>query len=291
MKIPVFAGNTFSDFVKSAVLLAHQVLEDGSGSLPVYGAQVDGPVWCLRMACTGGGRLRRNGSYTRQVIEGLRMVLVHIYRLRCGLCGKTVSLPYSFLVPYRRFTGKLVCRAIEMYGGEAEETTYREVCTELSVFAPKAEEGAKTVEAPMPTAVRKTSRDTSKEGFCPARSTVFSWVDFACKRGGNSVQQMEKELILRNVGAKQLPVESQVENRNAYKAGLQTRYKYQQEKPAELSRLTYGLTLAQLLVSSVEETMEKLRAYFLQSAEKCADTLSDVSQVLPIAQTSEHQAV
>jgi hypothetical protein len=177
-----------------------------------------------------------------------------------------------------------------MYGGEGEEATYREVCTELSVFSPDVEEGTEPVEALMPTAVRKTRRDTSKEGFCPARSTVFSWVDFICKRTGNSVQQMEKELVLRNVGAKQLPGESQCENRNAYKAGLLPRYKHQQEKRAELSRLTYGLALARLLVGSVEETIERLRAYFLQSAEKCADILSDVSQVLPITQTSEHQA-
>jgi hypothetical protein len=178
-----------------------------------------------------------------------------------------------------------------MYGDEAEETTYREVCTELSVFAPEAEEAGAPMEAPMQTAARKTSWDTSKEGFCPARSTVFSWVDFVCKRSGGSVQQIEKELVLRNFEVKEVPAESQTKNRNAYKAGLLTRYKHQQEKPAELALLTYGLTLARLLVGPVEETVERLRAYFLQSAEKCADTLSDVLQVLPIAQTSEHQAV
>ena len=96
MKIPVFAGNTVSEFVKSAKLV--RSCESGDGSkLNVYGIEVDSPGVCRRAECGGAGKLRCNGSYPRQVIEGLIMVLVLIYRFRCGLCGKTVSRPYSFL--------------------------------------------------------------------------------------------------------------------------------------------------------------------------------------------------
>jgi hypothetical protein len=125
MKIPFFAGKTLSEFIKSATLVTSQ----GDGSkLNVYGIEVATPGFCLGEDCNVQ-MLRRNGSYTRQVIEGLMFVLVLIYRFRCGLCGKTVSRPYSFLVPYRRFTAKLICRGIEMYGGE-EETSYDEISTD-----------------------------------------------------------------------------------------------------------------------------------------------------------------
>ena len=280
MKIPVFAGNTVSEFVKSAKLV--RSCESGDGSkLSVYGIEVDSPGVCRRAECGGAGKLRCNGSYPRQVIEGLIMVLVLIYRFRCGLCGKTVSRPYSFLVPYRRFTARLICEGIEMYGEkEREEATYDEISTELSVFEPEKSNEAKVEAAP----VKKVT--DGKAGFCPARSTTFSWVDFVCKRIKKVVQQVEKELVLQNVDLKRLPVESQFRNKNAWKAG-KARYKHQREKPEQLNRLSYGLALAQLLVGDGQEPMKKLRAYFLRSAEKCADLLSDVSLVLSITHTSE----
>jgi hypothetical protein len=278
MKIPFFAGKTLSEFIKSATLVTSQ----GDGSkLNVYGIEVATPGFCLGEDCNVQ-MLRRNGSYTRQVIEGLMFVLVLIYRFRCGLCGKTVSRPYSFLVPYRRFTAKLICRGIEMYGGE-EETSYDEISTELSVFVPESDDEAEA--APVPD--NKTT--SGKAGFCPARSTMFSWVDFTCKRITKIVQQVEKELVLRNIfDMNLLSGESQFLNKNDWKAGNEM-YPHQKDKPAELNRLSYGLASARLLTGSGQDAMQKLRAYFLESAEKCADLLSDVLMVLPITHSSDQQ--
>jgi hypothetical protein len=274
MKVPIFCGATLAEFLKSAEIVGIHQQKDGS-VLDVWGTEVDGPESCLQDNCLLEKRLRRNGSYTRIVLEGLRFLIVLIFRFRCGLCGKTVSRPYSFLVPYRRFTARLICQGIEMYAGE-EETSYREVSTELSVFEPELASGSQ----PAPAQAK------SKEGFCPARSTVFSWVDFLCKRIARLLQQMEKELVIRNIDLNCWPIESLFRNKNSWKAGLE-RYKHQKDKPMQLDKLSYCMALAKMLLSA-GRTMEKLRAYFLRSAEKCADLLSDVSLVLPITQTSEH---
>ena len=289
MKIPVFAGLTLGDFVKSAVVVRFSERQDGE-KVPVYGAKVEALGQCPREACAGKGQLRGNGSYTRWVVEGLNTVQVLIYRFRCRLCGKTVSRPYSFLVPFRRFTGKLICRGIELYGAEEnEETSYRDVCADLSIFVDEADEDLQRAVRPRRTTVEAAKN--GKDGFCPARSTVFSWVDFVCKRTGKGMQQFEKEVVLRNGNVKTLPVESQYENKNAYKAGLEPRYTHQQYKQEELNKLTYGLALGRLLIGSAQGAMEELRAYFLQSAETCADLLSAVMQMLPIAQTFERTNV
>jgi hypothetical protein len=275
MKVPIFCGATLAEFLKSAELVGEHEQKDGS-KLNVWGTEVGGPESCLQKNCLLEKRLRRNGSYTRIVIEGLRFLIVLIYRFRCGLCGKTVSRPYSFLVPYRRFTAKLICLGMEMYAGE-EETSYREVSTELSVFEPELDSGSQSAPAPQ--------EAKGKEGLCPARSTVFSWVDFLCKRIAVLLQQMEKELVLRNIEFNHWPIESQFLNKNSWKAGLE-RYKHQKNKPVQLDKLGYWLALAKMLLSA-ELTMEKSRAYFLRSAEKCAELLSDVSLMLPITHTSE----
>jgi hypothetical protein len=288
MKIPVFVGLTLRDFFKSAVLVGFSERSDGE-KMPVYGVKVEAPGPCPREECAGKGKLRGNGSYARQVIEGLNMVLVLIYRFRCGLCGKTISRPYSFLAPYRRFTGKLISRGIELYGGGENETSYREVCADLSIFEFEADENSQgAVKLAEVTAVPAR---TGKDGFCPARSTVFSWVDFVCKRASRLVQQSEKEVVLRNLDLKLLSDESTCVNENAYKAGLHPRYIHQQDKAKQLNRLTYGLAVGQVLVGSARPVVENLRAYFLESAEKCADLLSDVSQRLLVTHTFERSNV
>lgn len=131
MKIPVFAGNTLADFLKSAKLVRTDVRDDGS-EVDVYGTEVVAPSFCAQQDCDADEPLRCCGSYPRQVIEGVLMVLLLIYRFRCRSCGKTASCPYSFLVPYRRFTAKWICWGIELYGAGQEQTTYDEVSVDLS---------------------------------------------------------------------------------------------------------------------------------------------------------------
>ena len=279
MKIPCFAGNSLSEFVNSAQ--AVKIVESKDGQLmTAYGRDVAAPEGCLRENCELKKKLLRNGSYCRTVIEGLFLILVVIYRFRCRGCGKTVSRPYSFLSPYRRFPADLICDAIEMYG-VGEETSYREISTELSVRNPKnkEEEDAQGV-------LEEKGVSHGKTGFCPAHSTVFSWLDRICKKDEQNVLQVEKELVRRNVDLDNLPPAKRLVNMNAWKAGNE-RYKQQKDKANQLNKLTYLLAAAKLLIAG-SEVSRRLRTYFLCFAEKCLDLLSDVGMKLPITQTSEH---
>ncbi|MBZ0189667.1 MAG: DUF6431 domain-containing protein [Candidatus Obscuribacterales bacterium] len=239
------------------------------------------PEQCLQEHCRSPHPLSRHGSYTRQVIEGIMQLMVLIYRFRCRMCGKTVSSPYSFLVPYRRFTAKLICQGVENYGNE--ETSYKEQSIELSVFNDIECDNETTQILP------QVENDSgSRDGCHPAKSTVFSWVDFVCKRVVQTLQQMEKELVLRGHDLQQLRRESCFLNKNAWKAGGK-KYRHQKQKPDQLNKLTYAIATTGPLLESERSTVEKLRAYFLGSAERCLDVLSDVSVVLSTTHTSERR--
>ncbi len=283
MKIPYFVGNSLSEFLKSALETGVQAAEDGL-MWSVYRNDVEAPVNCPQPRCRAAERLRRNGSYARRVIEGATFLLILIYRFRCRSCGATVSCPPSFLVPYRRFTGRLICQGIEEYG--KSHTSYGDVSLDLSVY--RDEEQPDSISA-APTALAP-EMTFGKDGLCPARSTVFSWVNFVCKRIWKTVQQTEKELVLQGLDVSELHRESSARNANAWKAGKligEKSGKHQKEKPRELNGLTFVLLTGESLLNSERRVMEKLRTYFLQSAEKCLDLLSEVSMVLPTAQTSE----
>jgi hypothetical protein len=279
MKIPYLGPSSLCAFLKSAREIRTQESEDGS-QWRVYETDVEPPEKCPQPKCGAALRLRRNGNYARQAFEGVICVMLLIHRFRCGECGGTVSRPPSFLVPHRRFTASLISQAIDQYGESA--TSYGEISGGLSVY----EDGNQ--ESP-PASVEK-KMVAGKDGWCPARNTVFSWVDFVCKRISKTVHQVEKELVLQGIDTKTLVRESAVTNKNAWKAGKNRGAncgRHQKEKEQELRKLTYGLVAARSLTDGETAMMDRLRAYFLQSAEKCLDLLSDVSMVLPITQMPE----
>lgn len=280
MKVPCFARESLRDFLKFATKVGERRTNDGS-SWTVYGRFVAAPEQCLQENCASPYRLRRNGSYTRQVLEGIMQLLVLIYRFRCRTCGKTVSRPYSFLVPYRRFTAKLISQGVETYGTKA--TSYKKESDDLAVYDTKYDDSKNEDVVPQ---LENTS--ISRDGCHPAKSTVFSWVDFVCKRIVRTLQQMEKELVLRGLDLQHLLPESIFVNKNAFKAG-DPKYPRQAQKPDQLNKLTYGIATAGALLERTDWTIEKLRAYFLSGAERCWDLLSDVSMVLPITHTSERR--
>ena len=281
MKVPCFAGETLSKFLKSAKKVGEQETKDGS-NWAVYGADVAAPERCPQEGCGSERRLHRHGSYTRQALEGIMLLMVLIYRFRCGMCGKTVSRPYSFLIPYRRFTAKLICQGVENYGTEA--TSYQNLSDDLAVFVDTTDDDTQKADV----VPQLENASISRDGCHPAKSTVFNWVDFVCKRIVRTLQHMEKELVLRGHNLQKLTPESSFVNKNALKAG-DPKYPRQAQKPDQLNKLTYGIATANALLERSDWTVEKLRAYFLSSAERCWDLLSDVSMVLPITQTSERR--
>lgn len=248
--------------------------------------EIPRPQECFYEKCRLKEPLRMNGSYARQVIYWGLFFLVRILRFRCRRCGKTVSCPYGWLVPYRRFSAEVIAAGIEAYA--RAETTYRDVSTDLSdleLAEPemdvRAEEMCKKVVAESAAA----QADDAEELPCrPAYNTVFRWVDFTCRRTEALLMQLQKELVQERKRGKevaQLPAESLVENPNSYKT-------VSAEKDNMLDRLSFAACCAasRLLEQSTQQWY-RLRAYFLAKAESRKDVLTDTLVQLPITQTLE----
>lgn len=287
MKVPVFAAKSLYEFLQVATELGQQEIEDGV-VLTVYGMEMAAPEQCPKPACRPAP-LRRNGCYLRQVIEGTVWILVRICRFRCGRCGKTVSCPYSFLVPHRRFTARLICQSIVKYGRTIEGnraeilTSYRSISDDLSAVCLDGDGSGECPEvSPVP-----SGAFLNRDRACPARTTVFTWIDFVCKKIEKLVQHIAKELVLRGANPAVLPAERTIRNVHAWKAGRLARYIHQQNKPSELNKLSYAFEIGRGLVEEDQDCADKLRTHFLRFAENFFDMLSDVAVLTPTAQSFE----
>jgi hypothetical protein len=125
-----------------------------------------------------------------------------------------------------------------------------------------------------------TSSKTKDSGCSPVASTVFYWVDFACKRIEELLQQMQKELVRRGRQMELLPREANVENPNSYKA-------YAEGKSGMLDRLSFLTCASELLLGHSKQVWQKLRAYFLTAAEFRKDLLTGRFVKLSTTQTFE----
>ena len=94
--------------------------------------EVPRPSRCPRPKeeCGGLEPLRKNGKYPRQVIYWGMLFVMAILRFRCGKCGKTVSRPLGWLVPYKRFSAEMIAAGVEAY--LEAETSYRKVSDAVS---------------------------------------------------------------------------------------------------------------------------------------------------------------
>jgi hypothetical protein len=127
---------------------------------------------------------------------------------------------------------------------------------------------------------------TEEEGesrFRPARSTVFHWVNFVCRRIERLLAQLQKEFVQekkrgREVGA--LPDESLVENPNSYKAASD-------DKAGMLDRVLFATCVADWLLGQGKRQWYRLRAYFLTKAESRNDLLTGALLQMPITQSFE----
>jgi hypothetical protein len=191
-----------------------------------------------------------------------------ILRFRCGKCGKTVSRPFSWLVPYKRFSAEMIAAGVEAY--LEEETSYRKVSNVLSEpdFVDDKEDIRQTKYSELSVKKAIEVAVTKDGGSRPSHCTVFRWVDDLCKRVESIIQQLQKELVRRQKDLRDLPLETDVENPNSLKA--QTDIKAQR-----LDRLSFTGFAAKLLVSENEKRWWKLRTYFLTKAEYCKDLLTE----------------
>ena len=233
--------------------------------------EIPRPGCCPRRKdeCGSTEPMRKNGSYPRQVIYWGLVFVLSILRFRCGRCGKTVSRPYSWLVPYKRFSAEVIAAGVEAYA--TAESEYRELSAALSesefVDAERDIRQTDLYEKLSKTGKIKVAV-TKDKGCRPSHCAIFYWVDFVCKRIESVLQQMQKELVRRQKEVKMLPPESFVENANSGKAQSSV-------KARALDRLSFATVAARLLLNERHRSWEQLRAYFLIQAEHCKDLLTD----------------
>ncbi len=233
--------------------------------------EVSRPVRCPRPKeeCGGLEPLRKNGTYPRQVIYWGMLFVLAILRFRCGKCGKTVSRPLSWLVPYKRFSAEMIAAGVETY--ETEKTSYRDVSDGLSdpEFVENDEDIRQTqLHELMLSRKELKPAETRGGGSRPSHCAVFRWAGYLCRRVEPVVQQLQKELVRRQKDLSLLPRESDVENPNSAQAHTAI-------KAQRLDRLSFAGFAARLLMNESDRAWWKLRAYFLTKAERCNDLLTD----------------
>jgi hypothetical protein len=246
--------------------------------------EVPRPTECHYEPCGSTEPLRKHGSYMRQVIYWGLFFLVQICRFRCKRCGRTVSCPYGWLVPYRRFAAEAIAVGIEAYA--SIEITYKNLSADLSdlELAPP-EMDIRKLELFDTLRVQNEERQPGSVGqpvYRPAHNTVFYWVDFVCGRIEKLFQQLQKEAIQERKRGRewQLPIESVVENPNGYKAAST-------KKRDTLNRISALTCAAQVWLGEGNPVWQKLRAYFLAAAESRNDVLTNTRVSLPITHTFE----
>ena len=117
----------------------------------------------------------------------------------------------------------------------------------------------------------------------PAHTSVFRWIDFACKESKGWLTQIQKELVRewkRSRSAMLLPATELVQNANSEKA-------HTEEKSVLLDNLSWGSLAAKLLVGSESHGWLQLRAYFFGKAESCKEMFSKAIVRLPTTHTFE----
>jgi len=233
--------------------------------------EVSRPSRCPRRKAECGSTepMRKNGSYPRQVIYWGLVFVLSILRFRCGRCGKTVSRPYSWLVPYKRFSAEVIAAGVEAYA--TAESKYRELSATLSEseFLEAERDIRQTEFYEKLSGTGEIKATVTKDKGCrPSHCAIFYWVDFVSKRIESVLQQVQKELVRRQKEVKMLPPESFVENANSGKAQSSIKAK-------ALDRLSFVTVAARLLLNESDRSWERLRTYFLTQAEYCKDLLTD----------------
>jgi hypothetical protein len=211
--------------------------------------EIERPKKCPK--CKKGNCFWAHGHYERQVTEDGKTVTISVPRFICSLCSQTVSVLFSFLIPYRRFTN-VVSKAVQDYA--AKKTTYRQEAEEVSVL---------------------DSPDPPK----PSHTQVFRWVNVVAQRAESLLFLVQQELALK--GKWHLITESDSQCPNAYKA-------WTVEKASALDKLAKLIDLAASLFSTKENVLERLHSYFLQNVDPLQYALANTNVGLSTPQSVKH---
>lgn len=215
MIIPVFVLSSLEAYVKA----------DGS-------AEVPRPQECI--SCGRSQCFWKHSGYSRTAIEDGADVPIKIQRFKCrhSDCRSTVSCPFSFLVPYRRYTVRAIANGVELYA--TTPTSYRKVADGIGIG--------------------KTDRSAG-------RSSVHRWVNELASKAKELLCQVQKECVLigrpwQDLAA--LPEEGACPN--AHRATTEN-------KEEQLNVLMLLLLMARFLLGSDTSVLEQLQAHFFRHVE------------------------
>lgn len=247
--------------------------------------QVPRPQMCSFAACQLESPLRKHGGYLRQMVYWGFAFLIYVFRFRCRKCGRTVSCPYAWMVPYCRFPAELIALSLDRYGDSNEEVTYRYLSEELSdlefiepaldiqeteLYQKLKEKGAMGGEAvPRETDESLPEQEQVQE---PAHTTVWTWVSFICRQSNRYLMQIQKERVREWKRSSHDPwIPLAAKNANSKKA-------FTAEKARQLDLLSLAGEACRPLIQSTRFIWAQLRTYFLEKGETQFDLLTELNQ-------------
>lgn len=188
------------------------------------------PDTCPKPSCRRKDCFWKHTAYSRQVQDGDEPVSIKIQRFKCRYCDLVVSCLFSFLVPYRRHSARVVADSIETYA-----------------TAPA-------------TAPLESYRKLADDRGC-TRMSVFRWTDFLGTKSRDLLCQVQKEFMLCGRPWQML---SSVPEHPTSPSSSRAK---SQEKKEKLNGLFGLVEIAKAFIGSAEYVLEELHAHFLKNIE------------------------
>lgn len=194
------------------------------------GLEVERPSRCPRETCNRKDCFWRHTAYHRQVKEGDESVSVRIQRFMCRYCGLVISCLFSFLVPYRQHSARIIAESVETY-----------------VTAPAT--------VPLES-YRKVAGDREL-----SRMTLFRWVAMLAVKSKGLHGQVQKEFMLS--GRPWQMLSSKPGQSTSPSAGRAKTA----EKGERLNDLFRLIEVSKIFIGSVACALDGLHAHFLKNVE------------------------
>lgn len=194
--------------------------------------------------------------YFRWAVEGEIEEIIPVPRYTCKECGLTVTVLYSFLVPYRQFTGQIVAAGVQQYIQEFKE--YRDVAGEIA-------------------AENLGDEDMQR----PNHSQVWFWVEAFASKCMNFLAVLLQRTCVEAGLENQLTGLSEVECPNAVKS-------HTKGKEDKLNIACRVLAFARLLGAKEDELVLSLQTHFASFVQTPFSILTGRADVALAPQSSHH---
>jgi len=192
--------------------------------------EVPRPDVCPLPTCQRQECFWKHTAYSRQAQDSDELVSIKIQRFKCRYCALVVSCLFSFLVPYRRYSARVVADSVQTYA-----------------TAPA-------------TAPLESYQKIADDRGC-TRMSVFRWTDLLGTKSQGLHCQVQKEFMLCGHSWQML---SSVPEHPKSPSASRAKSQAKQEK---LNGLFGLVEIARVFIGSAETVLEELHAHFLKNIE------------------------